>query len=147
MIIIQLFYVLFLAICASALVWGGKPEKAAVLILVPGFLLSMLAVSPLSQRFANVELGLFLVDSAMLTAFVILALNAERYWPLWMSAMQAIQVISHLPIIFIPELLPQAYGAVIGIWSYPMLALLGIGTWRHRQRLKKFGADKSWSNF
>jgi hypothetical protein len=144
---IQFFLTLFVTINAFAAIWGGRPERLTVLIFVPGFLLSALVLSPLSQRYANVEFGTFLVDFAMLVAFVILALNAERYWPLWMSAMQAIQVISHLPIIFIPELLPQAYGAVIAIWSYPMLALLAIGTFRHQQRLKKFGADKSWSSF
>lgn len=115
-------------------------------IFIPGMLLSSFAVSPLAQRFGNVEFGILLVDLVMLIAFVIMALYAERFWPLWMSAMQVIQVISHLPIIFIPELLPQAYGAVIMIWSYPMLILLAIATYRHQQRLKRYGADKSWSS-
>ncbi|MEM8918276.1 MAG: hypothetical protein AAGE37_05390 [Pseudomonadota bacterium] len=143
---IQFFLTLFWAINAYAAVWGGKPERIAVAIFIPGMLLSSFAVSPLAQRFGNVEFGILLVDLVMLIAFVIMALYAERFWPLWMSAMQVIQVISHLPIIFIPELLPQAYGAVIMIWSYPMLILLAIATYRHQQRLKRYGADKSWSS-
>ncbi|MEO0439823.1 MAG: hypothetical protein AAF067_02990 [Pseudomonadota bacterium] len=142
----QFFLTLFFLTNAYAAVWGGKPERIAVAIFVPGFLFTTLLFSPLTQRFGNVEFEVMLVDLAMLIAFVTMALYAERFWPLWMSAMQAIQVISHLPIIFIPELLPQAYGAVIIVWSYPMLFLLAIGTWRHQQRLRKFGADRSWSS-
>lgn len=142
----QFFLILFFTINAYAAIWGGKPERIAAAIFVPGFLFTTLVASPLAQRFGNVEVGVLLVDLAMLIAFVTMALYAERFWPLWMSAMQVIQVISHLPIIFIPELLPLAYGAVVVIWSYPMLLLLAIATYRHQQRLRKFGVDRSWSS-
>ena len=31
-------------------------------------------------------------------------------------------------------------------WSYPMLLLIVLGTFRHQQRLARFGADRSWSS-
>jgi len=47
----------------------------------------------------------------------------------------------------IPELLPQAYFVIAAIWAYPMLIVLTIGTYRHQQRLRRFGVDRSWSDF
>jgi len=61
--------------------------------------------------------------------------------------MQIIQVLSHIPKIIIPELLPQAYFVIAAIWAYPMLIVLAIGTYRHQQRLQRYGADRSWSDF
>ena len=45
--------------------------------------------------------------------------------------MQIIQVLSHIPKMLIPELLPQAYFVIGAIWAYPMLIVLTIGTYRH----------------
>ena len=39
----------------------------------------------------------------------------------------------------------SAYAFVLGFWGYLMLFILALGTWRHQQRLAKFGADRSWS--
>jgi len=49
--------------------------------------------------------------------------------------------------IVIPELLPQAYFVIAAIWAYPMLIVLAIGTYRHQQRLQRYGVDRSWSDF
>jgi hypothetical protein len=88
-----------------------------------------------------------LVDTAMLVTIVALALYADRFWPLWLAAFQVIQVVAHVPELLIPQLLPTAYGLIISVWAYPMLVILAIGTWRHRQRIKLFGKDASWSSF
>ncbi|MEO9914173.1 hypothetical protein [Parasphingorhabdus sp.] len=117
------------------------------MILIIATAMTIIAASPWDIRFANPEVGIFLVDLAILAAFLVLAVYAERYWTLWICAMQVIQVLSHLPIIFIPELLPQAYFIIVAIWAYPMLMVLALGTYRHQQRLRQFGADKSWSDF
>ncbi len=144
---IQLFQAL-LIICASyGLIKGGWPERFAVIILLAGFFLTLAVAAPVTERFSHLEVRIFLVDTAMLVCFFYLALNAERYWTIWLCAMQSIQVLTHLPIIIIPELLPQAYGVVAAIWAYPMLIVLTVGTYRHQQRLRQFGVDKSWSDF
>jgi hypothetical protein len=33
-------------------------------------------------------------------------------------------------------LLPIAYGAAIALWSYPILIILAIGTWRGHRRMR-----------
>jgi cytochrome c-type biogenesis protein CcmH/NrfF len=35
------------------------------------------------------------------------------------------------------SLLPMAYGAAIALWSYPILIILAIGTWRGHKRRKR----------
>ncbi|WP_321327834.1 hypothetical protein [uncultured Parasphingorhabdus sp.] len=147
MVRIQLFQMLLILCCGYGLIWGGRPERYAVIIIMVGFLLTIAVAAPVSERFSYVEVRILLVDTAMLASFFYLALNAERFWTIWLCAMQSIQVLTHLPIIIIPELLPQAYGAVAAIWAYPMLIVLAIGTYRHQQRLRQFGADRSWSDF
>ncbi|WP_447526387.1 hypothetical protein [Parasphingorhabdus sp. NYA22] len=138
---------LLILCCSYGLIWGGRPERFAVIIVMVGFFLTIAVAAPVSERFSHVEVSIFLVDTAMLASFFYLALNAERFWTIWLCAMQSIQVLTHLPIMVIPELLPQAYGAVAAIWAYPMLIVLTVGTYRHQQRLRRFGVDKSWSDF
>jgi|TARA_R110002049_G_scaffold17309_1_gene67589 hypothetical protein len=126
---------------------GGQPERKAVMIFIIGFVMSVIMASPSDNRFTHPEIGILIVDLAMLAAFLMLALNAERYWTIWICSMQIIQVLSHIPKMLIPELLPQAYFVIGAIWAYPMLIVLTIGTYRHQQRLRLYGADRSWSDF
>lgn len=117
------------------------------MIFIIGFVMSVIMASPSDNRFTHPEIGILIVDLAMLAAFLMLALNAERYWTIWICSMQIIQVLSHIPKMLIPELLPQAYFVIGAIWAYPMLIVLTIGTYRHQQRLRLYGADRSWSDF
>jgi len=144
---IDFFLVLLAVLCIYSAIKGGQPEKRAVMIFIAGIVMTAIAASPSDQRFAHPEVGILIVDLAMLSAFVMLALYAERYWTLWMCSMQVIQVLSHIPIMIIPELLPQAYFVIAAIWAYPMLVVLTVGTYRHQQRLRRFGVDRSWSDF
>ncbi|MEQ8745042.1 hypothetical protein [Parasphingorhabdus sp.] len=147
MVRIQLFQALLIISCSYGFIWGGKPERYATSIMLIGFFLTIAVAAPVSERFSHVEVRILLVDTAMLVSFFYLTLNADRFWTLWLCAMQSIQVLTHLPIIIIPELLPQAYGAVAAIWAYPMLIVLALGTYRHQQRLRQYGVDRSWSDF
>lgn len=144
---IEFFFSLLMVVCIYSAIWGGKPERRAVLILIAGLAMTLIALSLSGNRYSHLEIGVFIADLSILFAFVMLALNAERYWTLWICAMQVIQVLSHIPKMIIPELLPQAYYIIVAFWAYPMLLTLAIGTYRHQQRLRQFGVDKSWSDF
>ena len=144
---IDFFFSLLAVVCIYSAVRGGQPERRAVMIFIVGIAMTIVAASPSDVRFAHAEVGILVVDLAILSAFAMLALYAERYWTLWICSMQMIQVLSHIPKMIMPELLPQAYYIVIAFWVYPMLLVLAIGTYRHQQRLRLFGVDKSWSDF
>ena len=130
-----------------ALIFGGVPERLAVLIFLFAITTSIYSSSPRAIRFHSVEIGVFYTDLIMLIMLAALMLHADRYWTIWLCSLQLIQVLSHLPKLFIPDLIPQAYYVAVSVWSYPMIALLAIGTWRHRERVRKIGADRPWSSF
>ena len=144
---LDFFLSLLVVVCLYSTIKGGQPERGVVLTCVIGFVMTIIAASSSSDMYLHPEIGVLFVDFAMLCAFIALALSAERFWTIWICAMQVIQVLSHIPKMIIPELLPQAYYVIVAFWAYPMLLALTIGTYRHQQRLRQFGVDKSWSDF
>ena len=144
---IDFFLALLIVVCFYSALRGGQPEKRAVVIFIVGIALTFVAPSSSAHRFTHPEVGILIVDLVILSAFVMLALCAERFWTIWICSMQVIQVLSHIPIILIPELIPQAYYILTAIWVYPMLIVLTIGTYRHQQRLQRYGVDRSWSAY
>lgn len=126
---------------------GGAPERIGTTVLAVGSILTVLAASAPAHRFGSVELGIFLVDVAALLGFLLIALRAERLWPLWVTALQAIGTAGHAVKLADPDLIPRGYAFALAFWSYPMLLLLVLGTYAHQKRLARFGADRSWSTF
>jgi hypothetical protein len=126
---------------------GGGPEKAASTIIVVGSLLSGFAVSDMAHRFSSLEVGVLAADIGTLIGLLLVALFAERYWPLWVAALQTIGTAAHAVRLADPTVLRWAYAFALAFWSYPMLLLIIAGTWRHQKRLRLHGVDKSWSSF
>lgn len=147
MVKLLFFNALLMACCGYALWRGGAPERIGAAIILFGTALTVVAASGSANRFGSVEVGIFVVDVAGSVAFLILALRAERFWPLWMTALQAIETAGHAVKLVDPIVMRWAYAFVLAIWMYPMLVLLAVGTWRHQTRLTRFGEDRSWSNF
>ena len=147
MLSVPFYYALLLFCWVYSLLKGGAPERIGTTILVAGSLLSLLAVSGPTTSFGSVEIGVFLADVATLVAFLILALFADRYWPLWIAALQVLGTTGHAVKLADPDLMRRAYAVALVFWSYPMLAILALGTYRHQRRLARFGVDRSWSSF
>lgn len=143
-----IFFNLLLFGCFFYAWWrGGGPEKAAATIILVGSLATPLLTPELSVRFSSVEMGIVFVDLLALIALLIVALFAERYWPLWVVALHIVGMAAHGVRMVDPTIMRWAYGFAIAFWSYPMLLLIILGTWRHQQRLARLGADRSWSSF
>ncbi|MEA3036635.1 MAG: hypothetical protein QOH04_2407 [Sphingomonadales bacterium] len=130
-----------------AMLRGGAPERIGASILFFGSALTYAAVSGPAVRFASVEAGVFAVDVAALLGFLIVALCAERFWPLWITALQIIGTAGHAVKLVDPQVLRWGYAFALAFWSYPMLVLLTAATWRHQKRLRLYGVDRSWSSF
>ena len=78
------------------------------------------------------------------TALIVLSILSARYWPIWMTALQGCVALSHL-VGFRRDIIAWAYGTMVASWSYMLLAILAIATWRHIRRRSQFGIDPSWS--
>lgn len=132
-----IFIPLLLAICLYAWWRGGADERIVALTCLAGTVATLLVVSPLRQRYASLEEGLLLVDLAVLAGFITVALRSNRFWPLWVAGLQLTTSIGHVLKGVDQDLLPKAYGAALQFWSYPILIILLVGTYRqHRRQLR-----------
>ena len=82
-----------------------------------------------------------LVDLSVLAAFTAVALRSKRFWPLWTAGLQLTTSLGHALKGVKHDLLPQAYGASLQFWSYPILLILAVGTYRAHQRVRR---DRNW---
>jgi hypothetical protein len=143
-----IFYWTFLGLCSVYILWkGGPPERVGIAIAIVASILSVLSASAVSVRFQDVETGVFLIDLLTLFAFLLLALLADRFWPLWITGIHLIGVTAHTAKLLDPQVVPWVYASTQALWSYPILLAIVIGTARHRKRSKLYGADNSWTSF
>jgi len=145
----QLVFVAVMWLCSGyAVLRGGGPERASAALMLISANVSELVLSPATfsaSRFSHLEAGVFVVDLIDYAASLLIMLRAERFWTIWMSALFGVELLAHL--LAIPGLpsLNLTYAILERIWGYPLVLLPAIGAWRHRQRLKTYGADRSWS--
>lgn len=129
------FIPLLLAVCVYAWWRGGSDERMVAAACLSGTVATLLVVSPLRERYSGVEEGLLLVDLAVLAGFVTVALRSNRFWPLWVAGLQLTTSLGHILKGIDQDLLPQAYGAALQFWSYPILLILAVGTFRNHRRM------------
>jgi hypothetical protein len=139
------FVALLIGCAAYAFISGGAPERVGAAIYAAGSVLTWLVVSAPPVRFRGVEIGVFIVDAFVFLGFVLLALKANRFWPIWVSALVGLGLAGHLAMLLRPQVIPWAYAVVLSIWSYPIMATMVAGTWLHRRRRIRDGADSSWT--
>jgi len=131
------FAPLLLAVCLYAWLRGGGDERVVAATCLAGTFATMVVISPLRQRYSGVEEGLMLVDLAVLAGFVTVALRSKRFWPLWVAGLQLTTSLGHILKGIDQDLLPRAYGAALQFWSYPILVILAVGTFRSQRRLRR----------
>ena len=85
------------------------------------------------------------IDLAFLASLIVIAVRADRFWPLWLAALQLVAIGVHGVRAYDPHILPIVYARIVGEIAYPMLALLVIGTVRHHSRALRFGGERDWS--
>ena len=134
-----LFWALLLVTCGYAWWRGRNDERTAALVCLGASAATRFAISPISLRYTGVETGLLIIDLAVLASFVAIALRSERFWPLWVAGLQLTISISHMFKVIDESLLPRAYAAAAVLWSYPILLIIVVGTWRSHQRSKRVG--------
>lgn len=120
--------------CGYALILGRRDERIVGAVCVIASLATAALLSTWRSRYSGVETGELLVDTVTLAAFVFVALGSDRFWPLWVAGLQLTTSMSHVLKAIDLSLVPQAYAAAEKFWSYPILLILAIGTWRGGRR-------------
>lgn len=133
----QLFWTIVFLIFAYAWWRGRTEEKAAATTCALAVVATRLIIPPPNVRYSGVEFGLLAIDVAVLISLVAIAIWSKRFWPLWAAGFQLTVSMSHGLKAVELDLLPRAYAAAAVFWSYPILLLILVGTWRtHRSRVR-----------
>lgn len=142
---VSAFNLLQLLVSGYAVMRGGAPERLAGILQLAAAALTRAFFLSSGSPYLTVEFGILAVDVALLAALVALALYADRFWPIWLAALQALGAGAHLVKAIEPSVVSMAYAILVIAWSYPMVIILAVGTLRHRRRLAAVGADLDWS--
>ena len=141
-----IFLTILVATCAYGGVRGGQVERCvAAAFLVAGPLTLALGRMFGRHTYHALELEVIAVDVALFVVLVAVALFSARFWPMPMASMQGAELLAHLAKPLGSDVVPAAYYAIVAYWSYPMMALLAIGTLRHRRRLARYTIDYDWA--
>ena len=141
-----IFWALLLLTCAYALWRGRGDEKIAAGVALLATVATQFVIPPPSLRYSGVQFSLVAIDIAVLAAFVAIALRSKRFWPLWVAGLQLTNSMSHLMKGIESDLIPQAYAAAAVFWSYPILLIIIVGTWRTHQRGQQDRASIAYSS-
>lgn len=130
--ILLAFYSALLLCAAYASKNGGRTGKAGSAIFIVASISTVAAVR-MSPSWAGTSLGLFAVDAGCLFALVMLALASNRFWPIWALGFQIVAVATHLATLFIPDVVPKSFQALLSFWTIPILWVMVTGTHKDRQ--------------
>jgi hypothetical protein len=136
--ILLAFYSALLLCAAYASKNGGRTGKAGSAIFIVASVSTVAAVR-MSPSWAGTSLGLFAVDAGCLLALVMLALASNRFWPIWALGFQIVAVATHLATLFIPDVVPKSFQALLSFWAIPILWVMVAGTHKDRQHELSIG--------
>lgn len=139
-----IFWTILLLTCGYALWRGRSDERIVAAMCLLASVTTRFAISPLQVRYASVETGLLAIDLILLGVFVWIALRSQRFWPLWVAGLQLTNSVSHLIKFADFDLVPRAYSAAAALWSYPILLILAVATWRSHQRGRAEAMPTPW---
>src|SRR5688572_24555676 len=114
MLPVQIFLAILVLCLGYAALRGGAPERIGAAIFTMAYILSTIAASG-PTRYEWVEVGVFAVDVAVLLALLALALRANRFWTLWVAALQIIGTAGHAVKLADPELMRSGYAIALAL--------------------------------
>ncbi|MCR9181183.1 MAG: hypothetical protein NXH71_13275 [Erythrobacteraceae bacterium] len=127
--------------------WGGGPERWLIGIFIGTMVLPIYASGllglggPIEGAFAWLFLVLDLLAAA---GFVIVAINANRIYPLWIAGFQLVAICAHMIKGMVDGVSPLAIAILVIGPSYFQLLLIFVGFLRHRRREQRFGPYRDW---
>jgi hypothetical protein len=139
----MIFSVLLIGSVTYALISGAAPERiVAAMLIVAALLTSIVAHDAPVQ--GETRWGVFMIDSVLLVGLFTVAARAYRLWPLPICSLQLLTVVAHVVNAIGPSTRPWPYVASIVLTGMLIPPILAYGTFLHRRRLMRNGADQSW---
>lgn len=127
--------------------WGAGPERWLIAVFLATMVVPVYFFQWLGLGF--VALGPYawlyvVVDLVAAIAFVAIAVNANRNYPMWIAAFQLVAMGAHGARGLVDAVSPFAYLVLASGPSYCQLALIFLGFLRHLRRERRFGRYREW---
>lgn len=139
------FFLYLLAVCGYAIWRGGAPERLAAVACLLATAATVAGTLPRENDFEAAEFEVLAIDLVLLAALLVIALKANRFWPIFATASHSIAVAVHLAKAANPVLVGPVYAFASSGTSLVVLLVLWVGTMRHRRRLRIHGSDPPWA--
>ena len=142
---LQTIFMAILVISIGFAVWqGGSPERWGAAVVSAMLLTQLAGRTSIPRRFDAVDLAGFGVDLLGFVGMTVIALHADRKWPLWTAALQLLCCLVHLVRIFSIKVEPFVYGTMKTVPTFLVLIILIVATVCHLRRVRRNGHDPSW---
>lgn len=125
---------------------GGGPERACSAVLV-GMIVVQLALrdfTGLESNYMSLDPVMFSIDCLGLAGFVIIALKANRFYPLVLAATQLVAFLAHLVRVLVEPVSSLAYYLLIAMPFWFQIIVLAVGLGRHVLRRSQHGYYADW---
>lgn len=102
------------------------------------------AISPTPILWGHTDLVHVGIDAAMLACTGVVAIYANRVYPLWIGAAQIIALSGHAYRLTLSRINEFAYDMMVMLPSYIQLIAMALGLAFHMSRRRKLGSYPSW---
>lgn len=139
-------YGALLGLFFAVLRFGASPERTCATIMVAqvAFEIGYHLVVAEQTNISETDLGHFLMSAIFASAYLLVALYANRRYPIWLVSFQLVSVLSHLVRGEAAGVGSVAYQIMVIAPSYLMMAFLAGGLIAHRVRLARHGPYRPW---
>ena len=122
-----IFFAFFVTACCALALWRGRNSErwTAAALFTSAVASALLQTS----KFWLPETGILAIDLALLSYLIVLALQSDRFWPLYAAGFQVVGTLIHVARLADDHVWHAAYATAQVFWSYPVMAALMVGTW------------------
>jgi hypothetical protein len=139
--------VVALSTCLAAFVWGAGPERATATVWLVCFELAGLVYRTIlggDYQLQSTDFYLASTDLCAGVLWILIALNANRNYPLIIAALQLLVMSAHLARGFLEAISPVAYATMVIAPGWLQLFILALGVSRHFKRHRRYGPYRAW---
>ena len=139
-------YAILVLLLAVALRRGDAPEKwcaGALFAMVPEEWLYLFLVNG-RQVYRTVDLGHLSIDLITFAILFVVALRANRVYPLWLGGAQMIALAAHFSRLAMGQIDGMAYAIMSRMPSYIEIVAMSLGLLFHEYRRTKPDSYPSW---
>lgn len=128
-------------------IWKGRgPERACAsvlmtMIVVHAFLRDLIGIK---SSFYSIDSVGFFLDSMGLVAFLYIAVEANRFYPLVLASAQLVAFTSHIVKLLVEPISSLAYYLLIAMPFWFQIFVLAGGIGRHLYRKSHLGDYRDW---